>query len=683
MVLVVFGIGCGKKVAVGNSDGKGVGFLSGPSPDLREIEKLHCYGVYLEMDKEDEDHFYDSLSKISDFSLIVEKGNPLLKSKGNEGTVDFSVMIDPKSSMDLIKLQEVTKLYNQLDFNFINYRELICDLNPELLQLADENEKDEDYSRWFFKKKNNKLIDEGCLYAEKKGLLGHKNYRTCNPYWPLVSINYFQEEGKNQYGNQWFLNSIDQEKNRFLKLANESQILGDYEKEQYYLRRRNEMRVDGEGILIGLLDTGYTNHPELPMKQIDQPENFTSGKSAYDQVGKFGFMYGHGTGMASALISHDGRQVEDGKNAGHMKHFVRGVVPKARIRPYRVSKGHVVHFTFNSVIKAIESAILNNRRINDPLSDKNVRILSMSLAGPIPRKKLRDTLRVAINEGIIPVAASGNYIPWFLGKYVMWPAHFDETIAAAASDIDNNPWEASSNGDKVDISAPGLHVFGAKVAKVKNRETFGVERGKGTSYGTVFTVGSIALWLAYHGETALLPYPNKLVLFRYLLDKIFKEGRHTPMRCEKEKWACDDIEEGHFGKGVINVKALIETKLPSVEELDEWSLNHKRSTVGGITNELVRNYFNNLASLLNVSLSHQLVTAFCETFQIREEKLEAFIRLNGQEVFIHFVNDEEFHQLLKEKLLNLKTKNQRKVPIKDEIRGHILKSFSKSFQKRW
>ena len=141
-----------------------------------------------------------------------------------------------------------------------------------------------------------------------------------------------------------------------------------------------ELGYDGEGIKIGVIDTGVDHlHPDLfgygPDGKISGGYNFVDeNKMPIDTNG-------HGTEV-SGIIASDGN--------------LKGIAPKASIYAYKVSEdGESV--SSDLIIKAVNKAI-----------EDDMDIINISLGVNKTNSKIDDVVNKAIRNGILVVAAAGN-----------------------------------------------------------------------------------------------------------------------------------------------------------------------------------------------------------------------------------------------------------------------------------
>jgi hypothetical protein len=228
----------------------------------------------------------------------------------------------------------------------------------------------------------------------------------------------------------------------------------------------------GNGINIGHPDTGFASHPEARTSaeggtvRMDLGWDFKDNDNlAHPEFEEDNLLPGgpnHGTATASVIVS-------PANDPSNEKGFVVGAAPEAQLLPLRVANS-VVHFSLSRVRQAIRYA-----------TERGCQVISMSLGGPFPSTHLKREIRRANENGVILVAAAGNHVP---GRAVVFPARYKGVIAVAASNAADQPWEGSSRGDRVDITAPGESVWRALWARKEGQQKLEAksERSSGTSY---------------------------------------------------------------------------------------------------------------------------------------------------------------------------------------------------------
>ena len=291
----------------------------------------------------------------------------------------------------------------------------------------------------------------------------------------------------------------------------------------------------GHDVIIGLPDTGYSEHPEiirnlLLAKGYDFLKKDKDPKDELERSsGEVINNPGHGTSTASIAISPKGTQGDylSGK-------AVTGVAPGAKVVPLRVSSS-VVLLSVQNLAEAIEYA-----------ADNNIHVLSISLGSGFFNQRLRSAIIYAQKRGVIIVAASGTYVP-----YVVWPAAYDEVIAVTGSNVLRQIWSGASQGPKVDVTAPAEKVWYAKVEKIDNEVRYNIRQGSGTSFSAPLVAGVAALWLSYHGREQLIKrYGAEKIPF--IFNQILRDS------CDKfPTW-----KPNKFGEGIVNAEKVLAAPLP-------------------------------------------------------------------------------------------------------------------------
>jgi subtilisin family serine protease len=245
---------------------------------------------------------------------------------------------------------------------------------------------------------------------------------------------------------------------------------------------------------VAIIDSEFdTEHLELKPKLLTG-KNFDSGTPAYRTSSvratqnDLGTLHGsHVAGLVAA--------VSDNNNG------VTGACFDCVVIPYKISlRGGPPGGTETSDAKFVRDL---TEALVDVAGRTDVRVVSMSLGTARFHQPLQDAVNLALSRGKILVASSGNGqlnnpgVP-------NYPASFAGVIGVGATQPDDNIAPFSTNGDFVDVSAPGHGIISTWDQRIPENAqppltapTHGVGFTvlSGTSMATPITAGLVALML--------------------------------------------------------------------------------------------------------------------------------------------------------------------------------------------
>jgi hypothetical protein len=290
----------------------------------------------------------------------------------------------------------------------------------------------------------------------------------------------------------------------------------------------------GEGIRIGHIDTGWTDHPELERPALDLASDrdvIDHDDDARDPLERSRFQVldsaGHGTATGSVI-------------AGRRRGTISGVAPKARLVCVRAIRS-VVQVLDGDVARAVNVA-----------RERGCHIVTMALGGR-GFIGLRDAIRAAVADGLIVMAAAGNHV-----RFVVAPAAYPECIAVAATTCERRPWSGSSGGAAVNISAPGAGVWVAGVVVDAVPPEFVVDRSNGTSFAVSALAGVAALWLAHHGPARVRERYGPSRVQDAFLTLLRSHGHRLPPGWSRNGWGDE------YGVGIVDAAGLLRAGLPKL-----------------------------------------------------------------------------------------------------------------------
>ncbi|MER5640932.1 type VII secretion-associated serine protease mycosin [Kitasatospora sp. NPDC002227] len=233
------------------------------------------------------------------------------------------------------------------------------------------------------------------------------------------------------------------------------------------LPKEKQKPIDGDGILVAVIDTGVDNkNPQLADKVVDggafikKDGQEDTGPATADQVG-------HGTKVAGIIAA--GKSDKTG--------FI-GLAPKAQILAIRQNdaqgSGDVPH-----LIDAINRAIQMKAKVINISQD----VRGTGADGDFDHKpELEKVLKDAEKARIVVVASSGN--DGLEGN--TYPAAFPTVLAVGASDRNNERASFSQYGTFVDVVAPGVDML-------STARSYGQCVDNGTSFSAPYVAGVAAL----------------------------------------------------------------------------------------------------------------------------------------------------------------------------------------------
>lgn len=287
-------------------------------------------------------------------------------------------------------------------------------------------------------------------------------------------------------------------------------------------------RTMGAGVKVAHLDSGWTDHEDLDRVHFAPSgiRDFISGGKGdgSDPMNVNPVLNpGHGTRTGSVIMSRGGISAYDTTQPGQ----ITGVAPEATYVPKRCVRSVVVVYG-GDIARGVWHS-----------TTTDCHVISMSLGG-FPSSALRTAIQDAVANNLLVVAAAGNKVP---RRMVVWPAAYPECIAMAATNTQRQPWDLSSRGRAIDMSAPGVNVWVAEPKKAPA----GVCTGSGTSYATAHMAGVAALWLAFFGRTAMLSSLKPGVFLQEVFREHVKRTAQVP-----HGWL-----SSRYGAGIVAADALL------------------------------------------------------------------------------------------------------------------------------
>jgi subtilisin family serine protease len=401
-----------------------------------------------------------------------------------------------------------------------------------------------------------------------------------------------------------------------------------------------EMRkITGRSVKIAHIDTGYTTHPALPILGSvvtgapptgafctpfgDLPDlagvpHGVSPGEGYDyfvgcpkpeECGPrteaarmdprdpllqphfiFDRQPAHGTGTLGMIASPG--VCLSGTPQKTADRFLIGVAPGATVVPLRVSDGVIMTEdrttrTAEAIYNAAGTQVIVPAAI--PAFRPLVDVITISHGRRSPTSELEVAIRTAEQNGVILVAASGEY-PFF--SPVRFPAQYPTVVGVTGTRVDGTPWSGifgAGRGPSAKVAAPAYRVWHADtVLAAPGKQCATAATGKGTSFSAPLVAGAAALWLEKYNTPAAGEAIGPLAkayglsavpsLFRHFLrpqrDPRLSGFRSPAELCElaqEDKWPNEASVCAHkqqawdthdWGQGVVAVDKLLSPRFP-------------------------------------------------------------------------------------------------------------------------
>ena len=221
-----------------------------------------------------------------------------------------------------------------------------------------------------------------------------------------------------------------------------------------------ETSVGDPSVVIAVLDTGLDfNHSDKPMHIAAGYDFINNDSNPQDD-------HGHGT-FISGLIAAQSNNANG----------IAGLCWNCTVMPIKVISGNGLG-TYQDVVNGIHYAV-----------DQGADIINMSLGGYEYSQSLLEAINYAHQKGVTVVAAGGNQGI----DNLIYPAAYPNVIGVSATDENDERWTNSNFGEYIDVSAPGVGVYGLALNN-------GYQSQTGTSVAAAHIAGIAGLFLAQNSN---------------------------------------------------------------------------------------------------------------------------------------------------------------------------------------
>ena len=255
----------------------------------------------------------------------------------------------------------------------------------------------------------------------------------------------------------------------------------------------------GSGVVIGVVDTGYTDHPDLDANRLPGYDMISDSDTARDGNGRDSDARDEGdyTTFWDCVITSDsswhGSHVAGIANAVTDNGIgIAGVAPNAKhqhIRSLGACCGYLTDIA-DAVLWASGGSV-NGASVNSTPSS----VINLSLGGGgACGSYMQDAVNTAVSRGSIVVVAAGNSNADAANAT---PANCNNVITVASTGRDGGKASYSNFGDVVDIAAPGGGNGGGILSTINSGDQTAeapiYAEYQGTSMATPQVAGVIAL----------------------------------------------------------------------------------------------------------------------------------------------------------------------------------------------
>jgi Subtilase family/S-layer homology domain len=279
--------------------------------------------------------------------------------------------------------------------------------------------------------------------------------------------------------------------------------------------------LTGKGVKVAVLDTGISiDHEDLIV---------AGGTSTVENHISFDDDNGHGTHVAGIIGAQN-------NSVGSV-----GVAPDVELYAVKVLDSDGVGYE-GEIAAGIKWAI-----------DNKMDIINMSLSSPGYSPVIDDFINMAANQGIMIVAAAGNYgMPDGTQNTIEHPAKNEKTIAVGAIDKFDIRAPFSATGRELDVVAPGVDVYSTFWEDGEN--SYMVESG--TSMAAPFVTGTLAVYKQKNpdGDLRGMLLNNTIDLGVLGKDNLYGNGLVQTERDSVAPTVPADLTVSHIGHGDISLQ---------------------------------------------------------------------------------------------------------------------------------
>ncbi len=242
-------------------------------------------------------------------------------------------------------------------------------------------------------------------------------------------------------------------------------------------------------VVVAVIDSGIrSDHPDM-QGQLVEGLNYMDDREVnpHDTEDRIG----HGTQVAGIIAA-----------AGNNGEGIAGSAMNVKLMPMRVGDNGGARIS--RISEAVQDSV-----------DRGADVINLSLGSETPSATLENRLQYAVDNGVVPVAATGNE-----ADKVSFPGSYNTTIAVGASTLDGSDMTSfSSRVSVTDLAAPGVGVLTTTYNAAQGMT--GYTTVQGTSFSTPIVTGTAAIIASVNPD---LDVHQMRALLQDTSQKTFAEG---------------------------------------------------------------------------------------------------------------------------------------------------------------
>lgn len=272
---------------------------------------------------------------------------------------------------------------------------------------------------------------------------------------------------------------------------------------------QQQYQLNGEGIIVAILDSGINQYHAAFAKRILLSKSFVSGDGSVLDTN------GHGTMCAGIAC---GAQFEGCSE----NNWIGGIAPCAKLVVCKVVPNGSIEYDPDAVCNALD--YIKNHNLS---SEHPVNVVSLSFGTSYYDHKICSRVHDLVGMGVIVVCAASNQ-GRLKSQPISFPARLGQVLCIGSHDINGKASSFSAVGREIDFLAPGENVCTPSIGDPQAMSSY-----NGTSCSAPAVAGLICLVLQYlHYLTQVMNVPlyqhaHNVWVMREILKEMASSSGHN------------------------------------------------------------------------------------------------------------------------------------------------------------